>query len=120
MNVRWASCCMHSIFFEQLGELPRQKFSCVITVDGAHNACGCVAAGIEESGEACQKLSRVSGGLVFMAKRVHGLEAGMVVYDDERVATSPVYGREKRSCEVDVDQPTRVRRCVEIARVRQA
>eukprot|EP00965_Chrysotila_dentata_P115556 3819319-Pleurochrysis_carterae.AAC.1 len=108
MNVRWASCCMHA------------KFSCAVAVDGTHNTCGCVTAGVEQSSEARQKLSHVSGCFVLVAKCVHGLKAGVVVHDDERVAASPVHGWEKRSCEVDVDQSTRVRRRVEVTRMRQA
>eukprot|EP00965_Chrysotila_dentata_P016440 544390-Pleurochrysis_carterae.AAC.1 len=60
-------------------------------MNGSHDTRGSVASGVEESGKACQELSHVSGGFVFVTERVHSLETGMVIHDDQSVASSPVY-----------------------------
>eukprot|EP00965_Chrysotila_dentata_P128960 4263664-Pleurochrysis_carterae.AAC.1 len=84
---------MYSFIGEQLSELLREKLSRVIAVECADDSCRCLAAFIQQSGEASQELTYMFGRLMFVSHRVNGLKARVVVDDYESVASTPVHGR---------------------------
>eukprot|EP00965_Chrysotila_dentata_P047398 1572320-Pleurochrysis_carterae.AAC.2 len=90
----WRTCCgMYPFIGEQFGELFREKFSRFLAVKCADDSRWCVAAFIQQSGEASQEMTYVFGRLMFVTHHVHGLEAGVVVDDNESVASAPVHRR---------------------------
>eukprot|EP00965_Chrysotila_dentata_P053976 1790915-Pleurochrysis_carterae.AAC.1 len=87
---------MYALVRQEFGELLREEFAGVVTVQRPHHTGRCVASFVEQSCETGQE-----------PPNVHGLEPSVVVDDYQSVAASTIYGWKKGSGDVHVDQPPR-------------
>eukprot|EP00965_Chrysotila_dentata_P044603 1482678-Pleurochrysis_carterae.AAC.1 len=97
-----------------------QKFSGVVAVQRSHYTGGRVASFVEQSCESGQESSNVSRRFAFVTQQVHCLEPRVVVDDHQSIAAPAIYRRKEGSGDVYVDQPSGVRRLVQVVRVWQS
>ena len=119
MYVRWARGLTYGRRVEELGELARQVFTCVITVKGAEGTDGMVAVPAGKRVESGDKLANSSDSLGLSLEEVNELEPGVIIYDNEEILEVAVSGAPKGAGYVSVHESTGVRGLILGARVAQ-